>query len=118
MKCIHSIVWFCEWATVVLALIGIITLGNVMHEMVHYSDVVKQNATVISVCFLKLPLDYNKTNNETWLSGSAGEVQASGDVKSPEWKALTIGFVFMLILLVIAIIGFWIGESDNGNRDI
>ena len=106
------IVTICEWATVILAIIGIITLGNVAHELVHYHDVISQNGTVISVCFLKLPLEHEV--NKTWLSGSVGEVRAKGDIKSSELKAFSIGVVFMIILAVIMFIGFW-GEYNQLN---
>ena len=102
-----KIVWICEWLTVLLALIGIITLGNVAHELYHYHDALVQNATVTSVCFLELPMS---ENNQSWLNSSAGHVETKEQINSPEWKAYTIGFAFMLILAIIMFIGFWIGE--------
>jgi glycosylphosphatidylinositol transamidase (GPIT) subunit GPI8 len=106
-----KIIWICEWLTVILALIGILTLNNVSHELTHFSDAVKQNITVESVCFLQLPLNINKTNNETWLKGSMGFVTTDKDYNSPEWKATSIGISVAIILTIIIIIGFWIGEN-------
>jgi len=110
-----KLIKFCEWTTVILAVIGILTLMNVAHEMTHFYEIVKQNDTVISVCFLKLPLD-DGTNESFFKRGVGGVIHKDENIESPEWKAVTIGSVVAIILLIIMIYGFWLGQEEENEN--
>lgn len=94
---------FCRGVLFILAYIGILIIGNIVHESVHYSDVKNQNGTVNYVCFLELPL----ADNNKWYNRAMGEVSYYGKVESPELRAFSYGLIVMSILTILFCYGFF-----------
>lgn len=94
---------FCRIIAFILAFIGILLIGNIVHEMVHFSDVINQNGTIDYVCFWKLPL----VDNDKWYNRAMAEVRYTGNVESSELKAFLSGLSVMIILTIIFCYGFF-----------
>ena len=61
----------------------------------------------------RLPLNYND-ENITWYKRAGGEVIISADspeINSPEWKPVLISYIISIILVVIMLYGFWLGQD-------
>ena len=115
-----KLIKFCEVTCVVLAVIGILTIMNGVHELTHYYDVINQNGSVESVCFVKLPLNYND-ENITWYKRAGGEViisAGSPEINSPKWKPVLISYIISIILVVIMLYGFWLGVENKVEGEI
>ena len=102
------IIKICQVIIVIILLFGILVLGLIGHELTHFYDVIKQNETVTSVCFLRLPIN-ETTHNLT--SGRIAEVMHTGIVDSPEKNAWITASIVAIILLIISAIGLWGEES-------